>query len=143
MWVALATGIAVVEICTALFDFFWRGFIDLHTKIFGSSMSSVGVWLLIPLALYVLMVMVAVIFGMCAAKCVCWWQWLLTFLFALPVTLCCLCSDKFIYLHPARLLGEGKNSSARWYLGAAIQLAIGFGLLWYFRKSKAVPGRKS
>jgi hypothetical protein len=134
--VALATGLAAIEICTALFDSFWRAFIDLHMKLLGTPMSALGVWLFIPLAMFALMIIVAIIFGMCAARCEIWWQWLPMFLLASAITLCCLCSDRFLYIHPARWLGEKSNSSAYWYLGALLQLALALALLFFFRKPK-------
>jgi hypothetical protein len=65
---ALATGIAAVEICTALFDAIWRVFFDIDIKILGPG-ASIGVYIFIPLALFLLIIIAIIIFGMCAFRC--------------------------------------------------------------------------
>lgn len=136
-FIALATGLAAVEICTALFDAFWRAYIDLCIKIFGLPENAVmGFYFFVPLAILALIGIFIIIFGMCAARCEIWWQWLPMFVLAFVVTLICICSDRLLYLHPARWLGEKTNSPASWYLGALLQLAIGLVLLCFFRKPK-------
>jgi hypothetical protein len=135
--IALATGLAAFEICTALFDSIWRAYVDLCIKVFGSpENAAIGFYFFVPLAAFAVIMMVVIIFGMCAARCEIWWQWLLMFLLASAVTLVCACSDRFLYIHPARWLGESDNSSLRWYLGSLLQLAIASILLFFFRKPK-------
>ena len=133
--IAIAIIVATVAISTAFFFASWRLTIDAHQHFLGSPASVLGALAFIFISVfYVLPVMIAVL-GLCLDRCVAWWHGVLAFLIAIGATIAVVASPSLRSVLPVALLGEGTNSSERWYSGAIVQLIIAFFLLRYFRRS--------
>jgi hypothetical protein len=135
--VAAATAISAVGICTALFFVTWRLIIDLHQYAFGTPMSSLGAVALMYIMVFGVVPVSAIVLAMCLDRCRPGWLAFLTFIAALATTFSFIASPTLRGLLPVGLLGQGTNSSERWYWGAIVQLATAFALLRCFPRCRA------
>ena len=136
--IAAATCISVVGISTAFFFAAWRLGIDAHQYFLGVPMDAFGAWVLVRIMFLVVLPVIVAVLGICLDRCVVWWQGVLTFFAAVLFTFYLISTPTARFLLPISLLGEGSRSSARWYLGAILQLVAAFFLLRYFPRPPRV-----
>jgi hypothetical protein len=125
---------ATVGISTAIFFSIWRLCIDAHQYLTGVPMSELGAWAFVMVMVMVGLPIMLAVLGLCLDRCVVWWQGVLTFFASIAATFYFIASTKLRFLLPVGLLGEGTNSSPRWYWGCILQLVVAFFLLRYFNR---------
>ena len=126
--IALATALATVGVCTAIFFATWRMLFDC----LGSNPSAYGTALMYVMAFAVIPVGIIVL-SACIDRCRPVWLGFLTFFVASVATPAFICWSVLRRCLPASWLAEGTNSSLQWYCGALVQLLVALWLLSYFR----------
>lgn len=134
--IAIATPVAAIGIWTAFFFVARQLFSAINQRYFATHEHPA-----VPLTqLYILFLVVApasvIVLAACIDRFPAWWLGLLAAFCSIFATMAFLAFPALRRFLPISFLTSRMNSPDRWYLGAAVQLAIALCLLLCFRRPK-------
>ena len=134
--IVTATAVAAVGIWTAFAFVSWKLFCDINQRFLATNELPT-----VPITqVYVMFLIVApaavIVLTACIDRCPAWWLGVLTTFCSIFATMAFLAFPALRHLLPISFLSHAKNSSDRWYLGAAVQLVLALCLLICFRRPK-------